>query len=201
MYIGNIVTTKNIDVNNRFNVVNSIELIDKTKPTLIVGWDIVRSNYGENVDFIDRKLADNIFWTFNKSEHRDHQQHDLFVFKEYCYNKFVENINYIFIDPLVLTYDEHKAILDRISLNIDNNITYNVGEMVYLYDGKTTIYGFNLIFYKYMGDKTNKALNYIKHISKEIIDTTIIDDYQDFVTMYKCPHKYIPYIYSINKIG
>jgi hypothetical protein len=76
MHIANIVTNSNITVDKYFNISNSLDNIIQDLPTLIIGWDIVKT-INPDVDFIDKKLSDNIFWTFKKSERRDIYQEDL----------------------------------------------------------------------------------------------------------------------------
>jgi hypothetical protein len=57
MFVGNIVTHSNINVDKYFKVVNSLDDTIDGLPTLIVGWDIVKT-INPNADFIDKKLSE-----------------------------------------------------------------------------------------------------------------------------------------------
>ena len=58
MKIGNIVSNTDLNVGNEFNVVDSLDNIIKGIPTLIVGYSIVKEIFGDELDFIKRKIED-----------------------------------------------------------------------------------------------------------------------------------------------
>ena len=97
MFVGNIVTQSKVNIDKYFNVVETMDAIIHGLPTLIVGWDIVKTIEPE-VDFITRKLSDNIFWTFKKTERRDIFENDLYDFIHHSYNLLIKDLDYKFID-------------------------------------------------------------------------------------------------------
>ena len=113
MKIGNIVSTTNINVSEDFNVVQSLDDIIQGLPTLIIGWDYVKKNY-PNYDIIDRKLSDNLFWTFKKTERRDFHEEDIYKFVLNTYAGIVKNITYHFVDPFMLTRKSIIKILTKL---------------------------------------------------------------------------------------
>ena len=89
MYVANIITKNNLNVDKYFNVVESLDEIIQGLPTLIIGWDIVKE-INPKADFIDKKILENIFWTSKKTERRDIFEEDLYNFINYSYNLLTE---------------------------------------------------------------------------------------------------------------
>lgn len=194
MFVANIVTNSNLNIDKYFNVVDSINNIIDGLPTLIIGWDIVKT-ISPNADFIDKKLSDNIFWTFKKSERRDIFEEDLYNFIEKSYNLIVKNIKYEFIDLIRLDNEETKIIFNRIKNNKSFSYIYN--NMIYIYSDNI-IYGFDLNLVKYLDYDVNKVQNKIKSYSTVFLDNTnIIIEYKDIIDMLDNQAKYVPYLYSI----
>lgn len=194
MYIANIVTNSNINVDKYFKVSDSLNNIIQDLPTLIIGWDIVKT-INPDVDFIDKKLSDNIFWTFKKTERRDIFEEDLYNFTQYTYNLLVKDIKYHFVDFIELDKNEIKDVFNRIKNK--KSISYFYDNMIYIYSEKT-IYGIDLKLVKYLDFDTTKTINKIKNYSTVFLsDSDIIIEYKDIIDMLNNQVKYTPYLYSI----
>jgi hypothetical protein len=195
MYVANIVTKTNLNVDKYFNIVQSIDEIIDDLPTLIIGWDIVKT-INPNADFIDKKLSNNIYWTFKKTERRDIFEEDLYYFIKHSYNLLIKNIEYIFIDLILFSDSELKATFKKIKKS-PKVIGYKYNNMLYLYTDKT-IYGFDLKLVKYLDLDSDKTIEKIKsYCSVFLTDTNILIEYKDIIEMLNNEVKYIPYIYSI----
>lgn len=195
MFVGNIVTHSNINVDKYFKVVNSLDDIIDGLPTLIIGWDIVK-NIDPNVDFINKKLSDNIFWTFKKSERRDIFEDDLYNFTEYCYKLLITNIKYTFIDLIQFSKSEIKDTFRYIK-NSEKVIGYLYNNMLYLYIEKT-VYGLDLNLLKYMDYNLDETLSKIKTYCSVFLDNKdILIEYKDVIDMLNNEVKYVPFLYSI----
>ena len=129
--IGNIVTSNDLKVDENFNVVDSLDNIIEGIPTLLVGIDNAKKK-SDKLNYIERQLDDNTFWTFTKKEKRVLFEEDLFYFIENSYKHLTEKINYVFVDAILFDNTKMKGIFDEISKN-DNNITFITNEMVYIY--------------------------------------------------------------------
>ena len=70
MKIANIVTVNSLEVNDNINIVDNIDNIIQGLPTLVTSYDWVKDNY-DDYDFYDKKLNDDLYWTFAKTERRD----------------------------------------------------------------------------------------------------------------------------------
>ena len=69
-YLANIYTKSKLDIEPFFNVVDDENKLIDGIPTLIIGWDSVKSLYGD-INILDKKVKDNIYWTFGKRERRN----------------------------------------------------------------------------------------------------------------------------------
>ena len=74
--IGNIISSNELKVDENFNVVDSMDKAIDGLPTLIIGLDNVRK-IETDLNFVDRKLSDNTYWTFNKQERREWKEYDV----------------------------------------------------------------------------------------------------------------------------
>lgn len=195
MFVGNIVTHSNINVDKYFKVVNSLDDIINGLPTLIVGWDIVKT-INPNADFIDKKLSEDIFWTFKKTERRDIFEDDFYNFNEFCYKLLIKDVQYRFIDLIQINENELKNIFKFIK-KTENVIGYLYNNMLYIFV-QNTIYGIDLNLIKYMDYNTDDVLSKIKsYCSVFLDDKGILIEYKDVIDMLNNEVKYIPFLYSI----
>ena len=195
MYIGNIVSNNLNTYDKFFNVVSSIDDVIPELPTLIVGWDIVKT-IDPDTDFIDRKLSDNIFWTFKKTEKRDLFNNDLYDFTEHCSKLLIKDIEYIFIDLIQLTDLEIKNIFKTIKNN--KSIGFKYRDMIYIYS-LNKIYGLDLSLVQYLGYDKVEKINKIKSICVDFLtNEEILIEYKDITEMLGEQVKYIPFLYSLS---
>ena len=118
MFVGNIVTQSKVNIDKYFNVVETMDAIIHGLPTLIVGWDIVKTIEPE-VDFITRKLSDNIFWTFKKTERRDIFENDLYDLPVISYR-----LAKLFIKIYKYKVNRWKPIFENYNLNLHIKIIF-----------------------------------------------------------------------------
>lgn len=194
MFIGNIVTNNNLGYKN-FNIINSFDDIIVNLPTLIIGWDNVKV-IAPNADYFDRKLSDDIFWTFSITEKRDMHEEDLYYFIKKCYEVFVSKSNYIYIDFILF---ENKKVLNIFNIikNSSKKIGFQTDNMIYI-NVDNLIYGIDLNVIDYIGKDRNQLINYLKnHIGVLFINNEILIEYKDYMDKLNNKLKYIPYIYSV----
>jgi hypothetical protein len=195
--IGNIISSNELKVDENFNVVDSMDKAIDGLPTLIIGLDNVRK-IETDLNFVDRKLSDNTYWTFNKQERRVLFEEDLFYFIENSYKFIKENIEYIFIDFVLFSDNKINKVFNRIKES-NNNISFLHNKMIYIYTNDF-IFGIDLRQIEFMGYNVDSFLKKIKNLSKVFLDNDeILIEYKNKLGMLEDEVKYVPLLYSINK--
>lgn len=195
MFVGNIVTQSKVNIDKYFNVVETMDAIIHGLPTLIVGWDIVKTIEPE-ADFITRKLSDNIFWTFKKTERRDIFENDLYDFIHHSYNLLIKDLDYKFIDLIQLSEQELKTTFKEIKKST-KVIGYIHENMLYIYTDNI-VYGLDLKLVAYLEYNLADILNKIKSYCSVFLDNDeILIEYKDIIDMLNNEVKYVPFLYSI----
>jgi len=195
MQIGNIIIDDYIKLDDKFNITNSLDDIVSDIPTLVIGLDNAKK-LGVNLNYLDRKIDDNTFWTFNKKEKRVLFEEDLFYFIEHSYTLFRKKICFKFIDLILSTSQEVNNIFNDIKES-DNVISFIHIDMVYIFIDKT-IYGFDLRQIKFIGKNKITFIELIKNLSDVFLDNDkILIEYKNELSMFNDEIKYTPLIYSI----
>lgn len=195
MFIGNIVTKSIIKSPDKFNVVDSLDKIIESLPTLIIGWEIVKEINPE-ADFCDRRLSDNIKWTFTLTEKRNLYEEDLYYFIEECHNNLISKVTYKYID-FILTNDDDLADIFKNIKNSEKNIAFKSDNMVYIYS-LNNLFGIDLNIIDFVGRNSDKLIDYLKtFINVFLVDSKILIEYKGYMEMLNNQVKYIPYLYSI----
>jgi hypothetical protein len=194
MVIANIVSDNNLNVSCDFNVVKSLDNIIQGLPTLIIGWEYIKKNYPD-YDIIDRKLSENLYWTFKKTEKRDFYEEDLYKFVQNTYQNLISDVEYIFVDPILLKRKSLVKILKKIYNS--NIISYLHDNMIYIYLDKY-IFGIDLNLLDFIDIDRQKILNKINKISTTFLHKKdIFIEYKEKVQNLDNQVKYIPYLHSI----
>ena len=193
--IANILSKNNIDVSQDFNVVDSIDNIILGIPTLIVGFDLTESLYPD-FDVLDICVKDNIYWTFKKIEKRDKFNEDLDWFIIKVYSDLIKDVNYLFVDPILLKPKTLIKIVRKI-YSIEKLTTYVYNDMLYIY-GDKIVFGVDLKLFKFIGFDIKKLKDKINHISTDFLDDDdILIEYKNIVETLGNSVRYIPYLFSI----
>lgn len=196
MTLGNIVSKGRVEVSEEFNVVGSLDEIIQGIPTLIIGWDYVKRNYA-NYDIYDKKLDNDLYWTFKKTEKRDLHDEDLIDFIKETYNSLVEKVTYHYIDVIHHDYETLLNTIRRL-YTLKETTTYFYGEMVYIY-GDSIIFGVDLKLFRYIGLNISKIRDKIKQKSTHfLVGDEILIEYKKHLEFLDGNVKFIPYLYSIN---
>ena len=195
MKIANIVSHQKVNVSQEFNVVESMDNIIHGLPTLILGFDYVNKHYPE-FDVMDRKLGENLYWTVKRTEKRDKYEEDLSWFVTKVLTDLISEISYVFVDPIQYNSRTIRKVIRKFH-SMENKITYQNGQMLYIYDEKI-IFGVDLKLLKYIGLDYNKIKE--KIISKSSVFLTndkILIEYKKTVEELDNQVRYIPYLFSI----
>jgi len=193
--VANIFSKTSIDVPFDFNVVSSFDDAIEGLPTLIIGYDYVNEHYPD-FDITNIHLGGNLYWTFKKNEKRDKLEKDLRWFITKVYTDLINDLSYIFIDPIQYNRKTLVKIIRKI-YSLEYKVSYFNEEMVYIYGGKF-IFGVNLKLLKYMGLDVEKIKFKIKNISDVFLDDKeILIEYKSTISSLDNKVRYIPFLYLI----
>jgi hypothetical protein len=195
MRIGNVITDEKVKLDKKFNISNSLDDIIDNIPTLIIGLDNAKK-LNTKLNYLERKIDDKTFWTFNKKEKRVLFEEDLFYFIEHSYNLFRKKINYKFVDMILSESKYINYIFDELS-DSEKIISFINLDMVYVFLGET-VYGFDLRQVTFRGRNKNTFIDLIKSFSDVFLDDEqILIEYKNELSMFNDEIKYVPLIYSI----
>lgn len=200
MYIGRIVTkSNNVETLDFVDITPNVESITPDIPTLIIGKQVAEKIYGkDNVHVLDKKIKDNVYWTFGRLERRNDFERDLSNFNKMLYKKVLGNIQYEYVNVFNSDYSDIKNLLIRID-KLNGNVFYVTDEHLYAFiDG--VVYGISFNDTDYLGIDKEKLINRIKKYNKN--NKIITNNY--FIS--KNMRKYmdnskimVPYLYFLSK--
>lgn len=197
--IGEIYTDKppqHQDVNILYLPISEYDKRSGDVPTLLVGYHNVKHHH-PNMDILDRKLSDTEYWTFLKSEYVSYYSCDTYDFIKQCYNKFISDVSYFFVDIILSDDEKIKKILKEFSNHKGTLTSFKEGDRLYVLCDKI-IFGFNLYQIRFLKKDESKFINRIKSLSENFIDSmdSVKDVILPFMEFYNEDIKYIPYIIS-----
>jgi len=174
-FIGNIVTDSKMEDMVLYNIVKSIDDIDKTIPTLIVGWKKV-NEYFPNVKILEWKINKITYWTFGRREKGERYVSDLEKFQKLCINNLYNSIKYEFFNVLIKEKEDKQLFFNILKNKENNKFIYIENNMLYFYNNTDVVYGISLTDIEYEGGDIKKFLSILyKNPTITIIKSTDID--------------------------
>jgi hypothetical protein len=199
MYIGRIISNKeNIDTLDFVDVTKNIGSIDNFIPTLIIGKKKADEIYGkENIKVLDKKITDNVSWTFDKVERRNEYERDLKAFNDSLIKTIKKNIKYEFFNIYIEPISRIKKLISFIKSPKIKYI-YIFNDHIYMYYNNI-VYGISLSDIQYLGINKNRILRLLNSNS-----SNIIVENHDFLSkkmrqIIKEDKILIPYLYFLSK--
>ena len=193
--LGYIVTDRKIgNVKEFVGVVDDISLADPTKPILIVGIDLAKK-YIDNFSILDKKVNDNLFWTFKKTENRVDFENDLNYFYNYIIYNIYKNINYYYINILKLKYNKIKKLYN-ILFSTNKKYIYISNNIIYLLYNKN-ILGISITILEYLKIDMKKFFRKLYSNENNVICTNASDCVKSIKSEIGNNKYAIPYFMSI----
>jgi hypothetical protein len=158
-YIANIITKSKIDVGEYINVTNTLDEVNLQIPTLIIGWENVKRFYPQ-VDILNKKITDTIFWTYSNREKRQEYEPDLNKFIRDLFVNLGITVKYTFFNVLTSKLKRIKDFIKYIQSDLPK-VIYVTNKNVYIYNGEQ-ITGFSISDLEYYGIKKEKVINLLK---------------------------------------
>ena len=204
MIVGNIINC-NEEIDERYFNCFSIEEFlntdivkdDKMRlPTLIVGWDVVKKNFGD-VSILSKVISEpeenglgGIYWTFSKAEKRGIYEENLKEFKEKCYEDYVKNIKTYNIDPIVYNINTTEELCKKLS-NLSGGVGYLFQErIVYIYK-ENSIFMVDLDLIKFVGFDFGFILKFLMD-NLSVFSEDLEEDFTE--ELKHLDIKYVPYL-------
>lgn len=147
------------------------EIKDPTKPILIIGLNEAKK-FTDGFSILNKKIDENIFWTFSKYEKRNDYEKDILSFYEYLLKSNIESINYHYFNIINAKYSSIKKIINFVKKSEDKYI-YISNDMLYIYMNNYVI-GISLAISSYCGVNKTKILSKLHSNKSNIIS------YNDF---------------------
>ena len=193
--LGYIVTDRKINnVKDFVEVVNDISLTDSTKPVLLVGLENAKKNI-ENFSILNKKVNDNLFWTFKKTEKRVDFENDINYFYNYIIYNITRNIKYYYINILNLKYNKIKKLYNILFSN-ERKYIYISNNMLYiLYNG--SVLGISISILEYIKIDTKKFFRKLYSNKNNIICTNASDCVKSIKAEIGNKKYVVPYFMSI----
>lgn len=141
-FIGNIITTRRTKYDPIFNRCQSVKSSVNGIPTLIVGWDMVKSIY-PNVNILKKQIDDMTYWTFDRMDMGAQYEDDLKLFYRFCIDNVFKSIPFYHISPFTITYTNAKKTLEVFRSPLKKYIYVHKEKYVYCYM-KSVFFGISL---------------------------------------------------------
>lgn len=162
--LANIVTTlSRLKFKLPINKCSDISEVDMDLPTLIIGYELSKSII-QNFNILKKSYLDGrILWTFNKNEKAVDYEDDLENFFKLSINRFIDNIDYKFIDVITLGFTNAKKLINYIVSPSEKFVFIENNEFIYVY-GKEykVVFGFSLKMAKFLGINIERIISLIK---------------------------------------
>jgi hypothetical protein len=181
-YIDDLILHNKVDYIEYIKVKSSNEIKLTNKPTLIIGWDLVKDKF-KNINILNKKINKLYTWTFSFNEKKQDYIKELNKFITVDVLNIFNKYKYVVISPIFNT--ELHTINDYIKYFEDcklNNIYVSkLLQLSILCDD--TIYRINLRELKYFNIEYKLLLFYLKEKYENIIydkDSTIENTYVNY---------------------
>lgn len=175
--IGRIYTDRKIKgVSDFIEVIDpSLSPIKDDLPYIIVGYKLAANYLGDKLSFLDRKIGDKSFWTFNKYEKREIFESDLNQFINNLIVNIIDEIQYKPIQIYNCSYTNIKNIINN--LKTQTNYIYITQKNIYYFNNnlKKEIIGISYNDIDYLGINRKKIYNLLASNKKNIIYSNKID--------------------------
>ena len=154
------------------------EIIDTDKPILIDGWNKTKTLFPSQ-KITNKRISDNIFWTFSEKEKRSENVSDLEKFKTNCIVKFESKYKYYFINPFEIGYTNVKKIINKVDGEKNGFYHFDGRDFFILIDN--IIFGIDIEFLGLTTINKNKIENWLKNKNFKLFDDNQIFNIKSFM--------------------
>lgn len=195
MKIANVIYEKELVNHSMVDYVNYIkepieyDKIDKTLPTLYVGWSFMKTCNSnneiiKNADILKKKIITNeLYWEFSFEESKASHVKGINTFINLA-PQFYFSPRYIYtnLDPVFFQLKDMQDLMDVLPKKIDNLYNYK-DEMLYILS-ENKIWGVNLKMYEYFQFNIQDIVVNIQERTKTIISDMDGSHYQSYYKLF-----------------
>lgn len=195
MFIGNIVSETKLNRSELFNYSTSLEDIDRSIPTLIIGWNFSKKIVdNKKLNILTKTIEDNINWTFTKRERRIDYEKDLNIFIKKSLKNVEILVNYKYINLLTCGYSDIKNLLKKLNKNNTNYIYIYRNTFIYICVNNY-VFGLDFNIIDYLNIDRKKIYKHL-YSTKNILffsDDFLMNEIKENIEN----NKIIPYLYAV----
>lgn len=139
-----------------------LKLDNKELPTLIIGWGLTKDNFNK-ASILNKKISDNLYWTFSTDEKRGVFENDLKKFIKKSYDDFIKGLKYFNIDPIMYKINNTEELIEKIK-SLSGGFAYlYLNKVVYIYHN-FNLFSIDLNQLDFIKFDRNVVLNVVKEI-------------------------------------
>lgn len=193
--IGYIYSNKKIKgINKYISIINDLSEYDNSKPLLIIGLENARKYY-DKFSILNKRISENVFWTFSKNENREDYDNDIKNFNKYVISNISNQFKYYYVNFIGISL---KRIKHFINMMNDNTMKYAYinNSMAYIMYGND-VFGISFDILNYCGIKRDKIIDRIIK-NKKIKIQFENKEIRDKITYeYNGNNKIMPYLMTL----
>jgi len=199
MFLGRIITnSKSVDTVNFVDVTNDKSKVNDNIPTIIIGKKLADDIFGaDNVHYLNKKLNENLWWTFAKTERRNEYEKDLKEFNSLIVKQLNNCVKYTHIN----IFTQPLSVIKRLITFVDGDIEkviYVTNEHIYIYaDGK--VVGLSVSDLNYIGLSKKRIMDRLSKNHKNTIITNNFFLNKNLKKMVNGNKIIVPYMYFLDK--
>lgn len=163
--LGNIVdANENTVYDTMFNKVSSMDEIDPSLPTIIVGMDLASENIDSSAFSVIDRFSGDVCWTFTKRERRAENAEDLSKFKKMVLMSYLSSVTYEYVNFTCYTLDRLKKFINYINGSDEKTcFLTKEGRFIFIYSVVyNRVWGLSLSLCDYIGVDRKKVIQKIK---------------------------------------
>lgn len=162
--LANIVTTSNkIKFDLPVKKCKDLSCVDKSLPTLIIGYDIAKKNI-ENFNILKKYYPkNNVYWTFKRTERGVDYETDLEKFYGTVISDYCDKFDYNLIDFYKINFKIARKLIKFAKSDEEKMIFNENNRFLYVFCEKyKTVFGFSLATSKFFGVSPQKIIKLFK---------------------------------------
>jgi hypothetical protein len=169
-----IVSSKKIRGIKRFiGVVDDISLTEPDKPVMVIGYELAKKYFGDDISVLNRRISDKVCWTFLKTEKRIDYEDDLEKLYKNVIDYHITNLKYVYVNILLFNINKTKRIINLFKNKKVKYIYINDKMLYFLHSDEKSkgkmIIGISIQILKYCGIGIDKIINKINDVGDVVI--------------------------------